>query len=326
MSGETQNRAEIARIVSNDIFAVFGWNREKPSDENWPCTQGHHGEDEYSTHPTDLAFWYEDPYYDRRLYLNTDLKSYAADSISKTALSKALRSLAAATHCANISEHWSTLFASNDTTYSVAGLLFIFNHDGAYDKEFASLLEQVDYKTVGIEKRTKLYVLSPQRISYISTVAQDIRLFRAEQLGANGRSAFFYPDLVRARPRSNSMSAASIESLLGPWLVLKYSGAKAQGARVYYSGTGATSDEFVYLIDFLFRSGLLDEGSTVTIQMVFADEKALIHFSRAKEHYPRQFEPYSVHEVRRRVDQVSCELLSHQKLVFNPLNIGMTRA
>ena len=49
-----------------------------------------------ATHPTDVVFYYDEPYSNHRTYINCDLKSYAANTIQKGEVRKAVQSLARA--------------------------------------------------------------------------------------------------------------------------------------------------------------------------------------------------------------------------------------
>jgi hypothetical protein len=88
---ETENIARMAAKVSDEVFTVFGWQTKGPINQNWTCSTEAHGK---ATHPSDVVFWYDDPYSTARVFINTDLKSYAATSISKAAVAGAVSSLA----------------------------------------------------------------------------------------------------------------------------------------------------------------------------------------------------------------------------------------
>ena len=124
---ETANIARMAELISNDIFDEFGWERTGPVNENWECVIPEH---QRKTHPADVVFWYQDPYSAKRIYVMTDLKSYASNSITKTMIGQALRGLALATECSQLSSVWRNLYVPRDTQYQPVGLLFVFNHDG----------------------------------------------------------------------------------------------------------------------------------------------------------------------------------------------------
>ena len=63
MSGETRYVAEIAEIISRDVFKHFRWNVAALTDTNFDCvkSQEHSRKDDH-THPVDVVFYYDDPY------------------------------------------------------------------------------------------------------------------------------------------------------------------------------------------------------------------------------------------------------------------------
>ncbi|MDF9973077.1 hypothetical protein L3O58_25055, partial [Klebsiella pneumoniae] len=94
MGGETSAIQRVAGKISEDIFSVFKWNSAAREDMNWDCCQEAHSK---KTHPSDVVFYYIDPYEEEMVYLNTDLKSYAEGTIGKKIVEGALTSLALAT-------------------------------------------------------------------------------------------------------------------------------------------------------------------------------------------------------------------------------------
>src|ERR1043165_5667636 len=88
---ETSNIAEIARIVAKDIFGVFGWNTIGPKDHDFSCAL--HAEHGKTTHPADVVFWYEDPYVNQKIFLNTDLKSWKKETFGKPKIRGEITSL-----------------------------------------------------------------------------------------------------------------------------------------------------------------------------------------------------------------------------------------
>lgn len=59
-----------------------------------------------SVHLADVVFYYNDPYLKKRIYLHTDLTSYAKDSISTVKLRDAFKSLCMTIECAKDSDDW----------------------------------------------------------------------------------------------------------------------------------------------------------------------------------------------------------------------------
>src|SRR5579864_3009862 len=106
---ETSKIAEIAEKVSDDILKVFGWTRRPARDRNWPCCTEKHKK---TTHPSDVVFSYDDPIEHSSIFVTTDLKSYARDSITLLQVKKALKDLAMTIECAAKSAHWQELYVN----------------------------------------------------------------------------------------------------------------------------------------------------------------------------------------------------------------------
>ena len=134
---ETENIARIAEIVSSDLFGRFFLADHGGTNQNWPCEKAPHRR---KSHPSDVVFYYDEPYALRRTYINCDLKSYATGSITAGAISSAVKSLATTLSCAEISDRWRKSYCHEGFTPSISGLLFVFNHDGDYDKNFDQIL------------------------------------------------------------------------------------------------------------------------------------------------------------------------------------------
>ena len=86
---ETKNIDEIAGRLSKDIFKHFLWATHPKTEENFECANEKHlgeGGKPKATHPGDVVFHYRDPYLGKTVYLHTDLKSYAEDTITSTRL------------------------------------------------------------------------------------------------------------------------------------------------------------------------------------------------------------------------------------------------
>lgn len=105
---ETANIAAIAEKLSGELFAEFFWKRTGPMNENWACEKSEHHK--VKTHPSDVVFYYDEPYTNQRTYVNCDLKSYATSSITTSALRGAVESLTKQVACAEISEEWRTKY------------------------------------------------------------------------------------------------------------------------------------------------------------------------------------------------------------------------
>ena len=145
--GEPANIADVARMVSKDIFRKFGWHMHPKCDDNFDCTNDSHKNvrgNEIDQHPTDVVFSYQDPYLGRQIKLLTDLKSYGGKTITYQKLRSALRSMALSIECASQSEQWREKFGVlPDESHEVRGFLFVHNHDGLFKKDFYDEIKKV---------------------------------------------------------------------------------------------------------------------------------------------------------------------------------------
>ncbi|MFK0492743.1 hypothetical protein ACISCE_09005, partial [Campylobacter jejuni] len=78
---ETANTANLASKVSNEICQWLKWQYNYAQDMDFECSNANHDKD---THPVDVVFYYKNPYTDKMVYLNTDLKSLKKASITTT--------------------------------------------------------------------------------------------------------------------------------------------------------------------------------------------------------------------------------------------------
>lgn len=316
---ETSNIAEIARTVAKDIFSVFGWKTVGPKDHDFDCTLAEkHAK---RTHPSDIVFWYEDPYANQKVFLNTDLKSWKKDTFSKPKIRGEIASLCQAVECANVSSQWAQLFADSTSTFQVHGLLFLFNHDNALEADVSRMLADYEPDSFSLPRNYRVFVLTPETILYLASVANDIRAScGGGLLPGLEKFKFYYPDLVEVRPKSNERTVATAEVLCGPWQVLRFhtpQSSKAQiGYFVYYRGKGASEDEFKYLIDFFFRYQLLGDNEMISVRMPFAEDRAKAVFERAKDSYAADF--YSMPEFRDRLNRITFERIQRISLSLSP--------
>lgn len=113
------------------------------------------------------SFFYDEPYAQIRRYLQCDLKSYSKSSITKTALTNAVVSLAKQVSCAAGSEEWQSFYAHSDVTPQVSGLLFVYNHDDEFDGDFGTLLSDIEPDHIDIHPDSRLHVLGPDDVNWL---------------------------------------------------------------------------------------------------------------------------------------------------------------
>ncbi|PYJ10657.1 MAG: hypothetical protein DMF06_05565 [Verrucomicrobia bacterium] len=331
---ETENIAAIGNIISDQIFDVFGWQSVGPRNLNWECVdQEAHQRKRVKTHPSDVVFTYSDPYGGFPLFLNTDLKSYARDSITAAAVQEALGALAYTVDCAAKAPRWADHYAAHKENWSVAGLLFIYNHDGGYHRDFDVLLDQVKPGQVRLPPGKRIFVMGPTRIEYLNTIAHDISAQRGrEKLPAKEKCGFYTPDLIGAKVRTSKIGPATVEMLLGPWQVLHFDNTAAKGGRkgwwIYYIGEGSSVDEFNFLLDYIFTYQLLGDEDVIDIRMPFGVTEAPAVFDRAKRFYGEEFWPVgdtSPQDFESRLQRVTCSVVTGFSDRFSEIEIGMKR-
>lgn len=321
---ETELIAKMADVVAKEMVSVFGWQRSGPLNQNWECVENGHDK---KTHPSDVVFGYDEPYTDQRIFVNTDLKSYAKGTITKEAVSGALRSLARSVECANRSKGWQDLYVGETAHWEAVGLLFIYNHDGEYDGDFERICDSIDEKSIEISYGRRVFLIGPKRVAYLASVAQDIRMRRGDGvLPGPADCGFYYPDLISKRPKKTTLGAASLEALCAPWQILRYQIA-AQGAQLqerfimYYDGTLEDIDECKYLIDFFFRYQLLRENSHIVIRGPFLRPEAEALFAHARRAYYEAF--YSLPEFEQRLSRIQLEFMTSVSRQFSQVSLGM---
>ncbi|WP_412537188.1 hypothetical protein [Marinobacter sp. MIT932201] len=320
---ETGNIEKLAKLISKDIFKWFKWNTCLPKDEDWSCESDHHSK---KTHPSDVVFYYDDPYSGNTKYLNTDLKSYAAGSITKGSLTKALKSLAMSVECANISESWQKKFLIDDVGFGdVSGLLFIYNHDGFYDKDFKTEVKKINLDEVRVADDNELMVVGPDLIRLLYDVVSDMKMLKADELFPSYNDyTFFYPDLIRARRCGDEWGKpATIEALTSPWLIIKHrSGDNFEsGFVVYYHESGEGVDEFIYLIDAMSHYQMFSGDYSIRVRLTNAASDAGINFEKAKHEYLKM---WGNDEARKKqMDRLDVEHITNFTKSFNPMEIGM---
>ena len=331
---ETVNIAEFAKILSDEIFTIFGWQTVGPADHTWDCVEiEKHHKKKAKVHPSDVVFKYRDPYRGIDIYLNTDLKSYAKSTLQSTDLASTLRSLAGAVECANKSPSWQTAYLTERTNYDVVGLLFLFNHDGEFDKDFPAILGEIGPGQIKVERQRKVFVMGPDRITYLNTIAKDILQERgAKRLPDTDYCHFYYPDMEFAKVTASKQGAATVETLLGPWQILRFgrngSPQSCPGYYFYSASTGNSEEEFMYIIDFIFTYQLLGDEDVICIRMPLASESATPHFERAKARYADEFRGLtddSKKEFQARMSRITLRTITDTKPVFSKTEIGMKR-
>lgn len=287
---ETANIAAMAEKISEEIFKYFKWDISDFKDIDFECVNKE-GHAKKKTHPSDVVFSYLDPYKNTRIYLNTDLKSFSANTISKQKVESALCSLAIAVSCACISGEWQEKFLnSQEERWEAHGLLFIYNHDNEYTGDFGKLYSDTASVDKILHDGVRLYVMGPKEILRLYNVAIDLKLLKADDvIGGPDSYTFFYPDLVLSKTHGNEWShAATYDALFAGWTIIKYRTSKSKsgiGYLVYYFREGSEIDEFLYLIDALSHFQILSGDNEVHVRLYSASSGAINNFKKGCEKY-----------------------------------------
>lgn len=296
---ETIRIAELATLVSEELFKWFKWSWSSENDLNFECCapnehftkNGNTSESSNHTHPTDVVFYYHDPYLNKKIYFNTDLKSYGKSSIKKTAVQEWLTSLIAGTVCARSSHEWRQRYQISGQ-YDIRGFLLVYNHDGEYKKSFYDLFSfsdkqplpnaafkrkppQIHIKDLKIPKGVKIHMVDPLLIDYMLSIKHDCTaLFGQDRVPPPNKQYFYYPQQKLHRQSiANKDCPATIELISGPFLIIGYEAFttsdglnKSAGFVVYYREEGSSVDEFVFLLDTLSSFQLINEKYHIEIR------------------------------------------------------------
>lgn len=355
---ETVNTSVIAPKAASQIFEFFKWTFRKigPADTNFDCIflEEHSSlkkdidEFKQHTHPTDAVFYYEDPYFHKNIYFNVDFKSYSDSSISLSSVRNAVNSMARSIQCARSSTEWSSRFMVKEP-FEVRGLLFTYNHDNSFDKNFYSFFNVYEDFTEGDDKKgkinpsslklaksQKIHIADPELIHYWQTVVVNAKQDITDHKLGN-KYFFHYPQLVEFRNNNNKFTnPATIEMLSGPFIIIGYDEINkinesyevvrmhGKGYFIYYREKGETYEEFIYLLDFLDKFQLIEDN--VPIQIKFANRNtstlALSNFNNAKERFQSDVwgKKSSVFDL---ITAEYCELFKQE---FSTEQIGWERA
>ena len=320
---ETENIARLAEIVSNDLFARFFWGRTGSWNQNWACENEAHKP--RKTHPSDVVFYYDEPYALSRIYLNCDLKSYASRTINAGVIQSALEDLAQTLTCMETSETWQQMYVHEGSSPFMCGLLFIYNHDGDYDRNFDHLLTSVKYDEIQIPRGSQIIVLGPQQIRWLDNVRYEMVYMRGNgELPGEQFCRFEYPHLVRKKKvQIEKAKAATVDMLTGPWVTLGYDAVNDQppGILIFYRGKGASAEEFLYLIDYLMHYQMVKPGLRLRVRTLDPDANAAAHFERAIVECTEKYQGGT--EIADLLRNIEYKQIAHVHRSFSQIEVGM---
>ncbi|MEG1247538.1 MAG: hypothetical protein RSE37_02360 [Citrobacter sp.] len=360
---ETLNIGELAVDISNDVLSWFKWDVIDLYDENFKCkkTDQHFKKDKDSddsneekkvkvddsesekikehTHPVDVVFKYTDPYSGRDILFNTDLKSYKSTSIKPSDVREMLQSIAKSIDCASISKEWKERYGYNSTNYELRGMLFIYNHDGKYHRNFYETFKTsvnnerkklgINLKSIGLKKGQQIHIVEPLLISYMTTVIADMNRLHHEGTFPQSEYGFYYPELLRNKTVSGDRYSrpATIEALTAPYLIIEHDEVITKprngevivtepGFVIYYNRPGNDPYEFVYLFDTLSRYQLLDGERSIRLRFAYHNPSQDIgsNFEQAKDKYIKSW-GYDDHK-RQILDKIKIKELTLMEHTF----------
>lgn len=341
----------MAVYVSDELLSWFRWSRVQLPDQNFDCVKPtvHAPKKENHTHPVDAVFYYSDPYLNKIVYLNTDLKSYAAGSIDPKRIYQALHSLSQAIDCARTSEEWQDRYhLLSNLPYEVRGLLFVYNHDADYDKSFYDILARPTLKRAGskpqplkldelpIQDGQSIHIFEPRLINYLTTVCTDAAKLHLEGSFPEKQYEFFYPELRLHKTSGLKLERpANVEMLAGPYLIIRHEAVKKyneetgvadvrypEGYVIYYNGPGDSAEEFVYFLDLLSGYQIIDGQHKIRVRLAHGDvgRDPKSNFKRAVVLYGQEwnFDHYKM----RRLEEIEFEVIEVYRYSFSRTVIG----
>lgn len=337
---------DLAKRISKELMSRFKWNQHGPYDRDFACND----EDKHKppekkrghTHPVDVVFSYKDPYLNKIIYLNTDLKSYAKGSINATNIENALASLAKTIECAQYSSEWEEKYNFAQINCEVRGLLFVFNHDNQLQHDFYEFFnppkpikgnrdKAVNLEKVPLCENQQIHIIDPYLINYMLAITTDMNDMIARKEFPDEEYGFYYPQLtIHKVAVTEKYLPATIEVLSSPFLIIKhgavirYNSAKKieeevfpEGFVVYYNKIGNSDNEFFYLLDVLSNYQILDGINKIRIRLAYRekDQRILSHFQRGVEKYAHEYGLDS--EAKKRLEDLDVQVISTVKEFFS---------
>ncbi|HCT2374296.1 hypothetical protein [Morganella morganii] len=317
---ENGPREDLAKLVSGKLLERFKWKQFGPSDHDFPCTEqeSHKPVDKKQehTHPVDVVFHYKDPYLNKTIYLNTDLKSYSKGSLNSKMVENALDSLAKTIYCAQNSEVWKSRYETAPTKSEVRGLLFVYNHDNDYKHNFYDYFyppkpekgnrpAAINLEKIGLGENQQIHIIEPLTINYLISVVADMNELIAENKFPREDYGFYYPQLTFHKvTTAEEYLPATVETLTSPYMIIKHGPVinydrvnkvevkvYQEGYIVYYNRSGKTDLEFNYLLDTLTNYQILNAKNNIRIRVagVEKNEHIRTNFLKAIEKFVFQW-------------------------------------
>lgn len=325
---ETVNIAELAALMSEKIFGAFNWKLADIKDENFPCekVKRHQTKGAGSKHPVDCVFSYPDPFSSKTVFFLTDLKSYAGGTITTQDFAPYIRQLSKSIECAAISPAWQQRYiATGINDWIIDGMLFVYNHDKEYDKEFKKHARGLAPASLQQPRRSRVHLLDPEDISHLQSVVKDIKSNCGEHGLEYSQRRFFYPHQLINNPGDSRMPVATIEMLRGRMFIVILTEALLKQDRyyVYLKGDG-TIDDFEYLVTYLYRHGVMELATSVRIAGTSFSPDAQTHLNTAKQNFLLRH--YKMKEIKASLERISFGRVDRVTDSFSTTDAALARA
>lgn len=287
---ETDNIKRIGELVAEEIFTAFQWEKCNFKDNNWECElpkEHKSSKAKKHNHPSDAVFYYFDPYMGKTIYLNFDFKSYAKSSLLSYKVLKDLRSLGAAIECANIADGFKSLYVNQSEPHFIDGVLFIYNHDNEYDKDFDEyLVKQIPQTGINTLKGSnRLFVLGPKDIVELYSIAQHFNGYVGKNMATFKSSGFISPDLQISKVMNDKKTGpATIEMLTSPWVISKVV-ADNVSILIYLKAKKMSIKAFKYLLDAILQFQLLEDNHSVQVIDMYSTPQRAKDFDASVREY-----------------------------------------
>ena len=171
---------------------------------------------------------------------------------------------------------------------------------------------------------TYIHFLGPYDIQRLYSIGNDlIRLKESDDLPPD--YTYYYPDLVMWRRQGDVWSQpATIESLTGPYLIIKHAKTSSvkSGYLIYYNRSGSSAEEFEYFLDSLSRYQMLESGENIRIRVTDTNPnenlKSIFHLAKKKYAKAWGFDPKR-EEI---LDKIEIDLITSVTNTYSPGNMG----
>lgn len=346
---ETETIAKMAEKMSEDIFDFFRWKAVGPYNQNFECKKEERhkpkNKEQAHQHPTDIVFSYLDPYTGKRVYLNTDLKSYGKSSITTKTTRSALKSLSNSVDCARVSEEWKGRYCTFPEREDIRAMLFIYNHDADYKKNFFDHFKPqrqfatkkalatshvINIDSLDVRANNYIHIIDPDKVNLLSTIVADVQKLSGVKKFPMEDYNFFYPELTLHKQHfpNEKKCSASIEILCSAYIIIHHGNVNdkiTKGYLIYYNNKGESPNEFIYFLDTLSKYQIFKDNNYIRIR--FTNKKRhkdiLSNYDKAIQTYSRMWE--FDEEKEKQLRNIEVSTLEQYSTIFSQTEMGWER-